>query len=340
MRKGRKIRKGGAYKKVHLVNSDVYQGPHPFSERETRAVKDYVGRFNGAASSHEDPRARMVATLDIHCCMGAVLPPFNFSPMAPRTEKWHQAVGKSMARAMMSVCTRGGACSADVKQDDGDDGDGDGDGDDGGDDGDDNDAEAGEPTAEDQAALNFAVGGDFNALGKSDGGDGGRDDDDDDDAPSPSLVIPPYAAYHFAERRSGEAQKGMSMARQDFADEHFHTLELRVGAQTRTDPQLLRSDLSAFVAESRAHSLSLSALRDSPTGLGLPPRQRDVFVRGRDAPGPVQGPAARARVVRAAPGQRPLEPGPREPHGRPEPAPDGAAHAGLPVDVSRSTFTH
>ena len=41
-------------------------------------------------------------------------------------------------------------------------------------------------------------------------------------------------------------------ARQDFA-EHFHTLEW--GTKTLTDPQLRRSDLSAFVLESRAHYL-------------------------------------------------------------------------------------
>ena len=44
-----------------------------------------------------------------------------------------------------------------------------------------------------------------------------------------------------------------AVARQRFA-EHFHTF--RVGAPTLTDPQLRRSDLSAFVLESRAHSLS------------------------------------------------------------------------------------
>ena len=39
----------------------------------------------------------------------------------------------------------------------------------------------------------------------------------------------------------------------DVFAEHFHTF--RVGAQTLTDPQLLRSDLSALALEGRAHSL-------------------------------------------------------------------------------------
>ena len=42
------------------------------------------------------------------------------------------------------------------------------------------------------------------------------------------------------------AHPTVARARQDFA-EHFHTF--RVGAQTLTDPQLRRSDLSAFELE-------------------------------------------------------------------------------------------
>jgi len=62
-------------------------------------------------------------------------------------------------------------------------------------------------------------------------------------------------------REAYEAQRAVlpaaAFARQDFA-EHFHTF--RVWAQTLTDPQLRRSDLSACVLESSSLSLRTSAI--------------------------------------------------------------------------------
>ncbi len=49
-----------------------------------------------------------------------------------------------------------------------------------------------------------------------------------------------------------QAWRPWTLARQDFA-EHFHTLEW--GHRPAQDPQLRRSDLSAFVLESKAHYL-------------------------------------------------------------------------------------
>jgi hypothetical protein len=60
-------------KSINMTESDVFQGEAGWSEPETAAVRDY----------HAKHRDTIVAFVDVHCCIGAVLEPFTRGGHAP-----------------------------------------------------------------------------------------------------------------------------------------------------------------------------------------------------------------------------------------------------------------
>ena len=51
------------------LTSDMYQGPRPFSELETQAIRNFLAKH----------KSTVAGFLDVHCCRSSVKAPFNFS---------------------------------------------------------------------------------------------------------------------------------------------------------------------------------------------------------------------------------------------------------------------
>ena len=81
-------------KSSKMKNSDVYHGSGPFSERETKALRDW-------AKTNID---RLNAIIDFHCCIGAILAP----PIPPSTSKESQMDNERIGMRLVSALSAGG----------------------------------------------------------------------------------------------------------------------------------------------------------------------------------------------------------------------------------------
>ena len=77
-------------KSSKMKNSDVYQGSQPFSERETRALREW-------AKENID---RLAAIIDFHCCIGAVLGPPVPRSTSEISRKDNERVGMKIVAAL------------------------------------------------------------------------------------------------------------------------------------------------------------------------------------------------------------------------------------------------
>lgn len=88
-------------KSINLTESDIYQGTDAFSEPETAAVRDYLHLLRGSQSLDES--STVLAVLDVHCCIPAVLEPFSPRTSEPANSLWE--TGHHIVQAMNSKLT-------------------------------------------------------------------------------------------------------------------------------------------------------------------------------------------------------------------------------------------
>mmetsp|Transcript_3075 Transcript_3075/g.5816 ORF Transcript_3075/g.5816 Transcript_3075/m.5816 type:complete len:743 (-) Transcript_3075:1709-3937(-) len=77
------------------ATSEVYQGKHPFSEPEIAAVRDWL--LKGGRGS------KINGFFDVHCCSGAILPPFYYKGESEELQKANLANCGKIAKAMKAV---------------------------------------------------------------------------------------------------------------------------------------------------------------------------------------------------------------------------------------------
>jgi len=77
------------------ATTEVYQGRHPFSEPEIKAIRDWL--------LHKGRGKSVNAFLDVHCCSGAILPPFYYRGESEDVQMKNLENCKHIAKAMHGV---------------------------------------------------------------------------------------------------------------------------------------------------------------------------------------------------------------------------------------------
>jgi len=83
------------------TSSELYQGPRPFSEPESEALRTFVS----AATARAKRCGRSVALLDVHCCARVVYPPFMYRKMSDEALKRIENIGINVAQGALHAST-------------------------------------------------------------------------------------------------------------------------------------------------------------------------------------------------------------------------------------------
>ena len=78
------------------MTSERYQGPRPFSELETQAVRNFLAKHQQSVHGF----------LDVHCCHSGVMAPYNFFPIPEAVEEAQRGLGEVIAAAMTEASAR------------------------------------------------------------------------------------------------------------------------------------------------------------------------------------------------------------------------------------------